>query len=423
MSSLQKRIAENTESAEFPINQGLCVLCVSAVKRYLPAQGATVKRRTEKQEVRELLERGIAAARAERKEEAEEILRQAVALDPHNERAWLWLSAVVEGIEAQRECLQRVLKINPSNSFARSGLSFLAHLREGYEYLAARAPWMAGLEDDRTPLDRLPAQQCPRCRHRNPGWAYICSRCGSPLQRVDVRRVVQEELQGPHRASLARPWVGAAILDPDLAFAPEVALASPLRSVLSIALGAVALTLARWAGTLLLAFLSPGRLTFALVNLLSVQFVNDLVRLLAGALVVWIGLGIITEGIARARGGIAPARVHYYLVAVAISGWMPIAGILSVISWVVPLLVPQVPRAWAAAAVGGTLFLYAVALLIQAVRTAHRLPPGREGALIGLFLLASVGFYAFLVAVVPPAWREILLTVVRLIMLPMEVGG
>jgi len=384
---------------------------------------AKMKKPKEQKEAYELLERGIAAARAERKEEAEELLRQALALNPDSERAWLWLSAVVDGIEAQRECLQHVVRINPSNPFARSGLSFLGHLREGYEYLAARAPWMAGLEDDRVPIDRLPAQQCPRCRQRNPGWAYICSRCGAPLQRVDVRKVVREELRGPHRPSLARPWVGAAILDPDLAFAPEITLASPLRSVLSIALGAVALTLVRWMGTLLLALFSPRGLTFAMVNLLSVAFVNDLARLLAGALGAWIGLGSSTEGIARSRGGVAPARVHYYLIAVAISGWMPIAGILSVIGWVVPLLVPQVPQTWAMAAVGGVLFLYAVALLIQAVRTAHRLPPGREGALIGLLLLAFVGLYAFLVATVPPTWREVLLAVVRLIMLPMEVGG
>jgi|GEM_PF-1225009 len=382
-----------------------------------------MKKPKEQKEAYELLERGIAAARAERKEEAEELLRQALALNPDSERAWLWLSAVVDGIEAQRECLQHVVRINPSNPFARSGLSFLGHLREGYEYLAARAPWMAGLEDDRVPIDRLPAQQCPRCRQRNPGWAYICNRCGAPLQPIDVRKVAQQELRSARRPSLARPWVGAAILDPDLAFAPEIALASPLRSVMSIALGTVALTLIRWMGTLLLALFSPGGLTFAMVNLLSVAFVNDLVRLLAWALVVWIGLGIITEGIARSRGGVAPARVHYYLVAVAISGWMPIAGILSVVGWVVPLLVPQVLQTWAMAAVGGVLFLYAVALLIQAVRTAHRLPPGREGAVIGLLLLAFVGLYALLVAIVPPTWREVLLTVVRLIMLPMEVGG
>jgi tetratricopeptide (TPR) repeat protein len=382
-----------------------------------------VKRRNEKQEIRELVERGIAAARAERKEEAEEILRQAVALDPYNERAWLWLSAVVEGIEAQRECLQQVLRINSSNPFARSGLSFLGHLREGYEYLAARAPWMAGLEDDRVPIDRLPPQQCPRCRQRNPGWAYICHRCGAPLHRGDVRKAVREDLRGARHPSLARSWVGAAILDPDLAFAPEIALASPLRSVLSIALGAVALTLARWMGTLLLALFSPRGLTFGMVNLLAVKVLGDLVRLLAGALIVWLGLGVVTENIARSRGGTAPARVHYYLVAVAISGWMPIAGVLSVIGWVVPLLVPRVPQAWAMAAVGGVLFLYAASLLIQAVRTAHRLPPGREGAVIGLLLLASVGLYGFLVATVPPAWREILLTIVRLVMLPMEVGG
>lgn len=387
-----------------------------------------MKKPKEQKEAYELIEQGIAAARAERKEEAEELLRQALALNPDNERAWLWLSAVVDGIEAQRECLQNVIRINPSNPFARSGLSFLAHLREGYEYLAARAPWMAGLEDDRVRMDRLPAQQCPRCRHRNPGWAYICNRCGAPLQPVDVRKVVQQEIRSvssssSSSSSLTRPWLGAFILDPDMAFAPEVALASPLRSVLSIALGAVALTLARWMGTLLLAFFSPRGLSFNMVNLLSVQFLNDLVRLLAGALVVWIGLGILTEGIARSRGGVAPARVHYYLIAVAISGWMPIAGVLSVIGWVVPLLVPQVPQTWALAVVGGILFLYAVALLIQAVRTAHRLQPGREGFLIGLLLLAFVALYALLVATVPPAWREVLMGVVRLIMLPMEVGG
>lgn len=381
-----------------------------------------MKKRKEQKEAYELMERGIAAARAERKEEAEELLRQALALNPDNERAWLWLSAVVEGIEAQRECLQNVIRINPSNPFARSGLSFLAHLREGYEYLAARAPWMAGLEDDRVPIDRLPAQQCPRCRQKNPGWAYICNRCGAPLQPMDVRKAVQRELRSASSSSLARPWVGAAILDPDLAFAPEVALASPLRSVLSIAIGAVALTLARWMGTLLLALFSPAGLTFYTVSRLSVQFLNDLVRLLAGALVVWIGLGIITEGIARSRGGVAPARVHYYLVAVAVSGWMPIAGVLSVIGWVVPFLVPQIPQTWALAAVGGLLFLYAVALLIQAVRTAHRLPPGGEGILIGLILLAFVALYAFLIAVLPPAWREVLMGLVRLIMLPMEIA-
>lgn len=382
-----------------------------------------MKKPKEQKEAYELIEQGIAAARAERKEEAEELLRQALALNPDNERAWLWLSAVVDGIEAQRECLQNVIRINPSNPFARSGLSFLAHLREGYEYLAARAPWMAGLEDDRVRMDRLPAQQCPRCRHRNPGWAYICNRCGAPLQPVDVRKAVQQEMRSVTSSSLARSWVGAAILDPSLAFAPEITLASPFRSILSIALGAVALTLARWMGTLLLALFSPAGLTFNLVSLLSLQFLNDLVRLLAGALVVWLGLGILTEGIARSRGGVAPARVHYYLIAVAISGWMPIAGVLSVIGWVVPLLIPQVPQAWALAGVSGILFLYAVALLIQAVRTAHRLQPGREGVLIGLLLLAFVALYALLVATVPPAWREVLMGVLRPIMLPMEVGG
>jgi DNA-directed RNA polymerase subunit RPC12/RpoP len=374
------------------------------------------------EEVLQLVAKGIAAAQAERKEEAEEWLRQAIALDPDNERAWLWLSAVVEGIERQRECLQRVLKINPSNSFARTGLAFLSHLREGYEYLAARAPWMAGVEDSRTPLERLPPQRCPRCRHRNPGWAYICNRCGAPLQRVDVRQIVRQELRATGRPSWARAWAGAAILDPELAFASEIALASPMRSFVGITLGAIVLTLARWFGTLALAAFSSQSLPLSLLNRLSLTFLLDLVGLLIGAFLVWIGLGVITESIARSRGGAAPSRVHYYLIAVAISSWMSIAGILVLIGWGVIYFVPTIPERWILAGMGGVLFLYAVMLVVQAVRTAHRLRPGSEAFSIGFIMLAAVSLYGLLTAIAPPALQNILLTVIRVVMLPMQAG-
>lgn len=45
-----------------------------------------------------------------------------VKMDQRNERAWMWLSAVVDDPEQQRTCLEYVLKINPENARARKGL-------------------------------------------------------------------------------------------------------------------------------------------------------------------------------------------------------------------------------------------------------------------------------------------------------------
>lgn len=378
------------------------------------------KNRDQEREIRQIVEQGIHAARLGHKEEAERLLRQAVALDPRNERAWLWLSAVVEGIDAQRECLQRVLAINPTNSFARSGIAFLGHLREGYEYLAARAPWMAGLEDERTPIDRLPSQQCPRCGAKNPGWAYLCSRCSAVLQATDVRQAVQKELRKAS-STIAIPWAGAAILDAELAFGREIALASPLRSVINLVLGATALNLARGMGGLFWALFSlkSRGLSPNLLNQMAVVFLQDLVLLVIGALIFWIILASLTRGIARSRGGRAPARVHNYLVAVALSAWMAVGGTAGVIFWAIPLLAPRVPLAWAIAGLGGVSFFYALTLLLQAIRMAHSLKPGGEILSIGLSLLGITVSYLLLTALAPPGLRDALWEGIQLLLFPL----
>jgi len=221
--------------------------------------------------------------------------------------------------------------------------------------------------------------------------------------------------------SVARAWAGAAILDPELAFASEMRLASPMRSFFVIALGSIALTLARWMGTLALAALYSRALPLGMVNQLSVTFIFDFIGLLIGALLVWIGLGTITESIARSRGGRAPSHVHYYLIAVAISSWLSIAGVLVLIGWAVASLFP-IPERWVLAGMGGVLFLYAVMLVVQAVRTAHYLRPGSEVFSISLIMLAAVGLYVLLMGIVPPDWQNVLLSVVRTLMLPMQGG-
>ncbi len=378
------------------------------------------KNRKQEEEIRPLVEQGINAIRLGYKEEAEKLLRQAVTLDPQNERAWLWLSAAVEGIEAQRECLQRVLSINPVNPFARTGMAFLGHLREGYKHLAARAPWLAGLEDDRTPLNQLPRQRCPRCRTSNPGWAYLCNHCGAVLQTTDVRRAVREELRGGS-STIAMPWMGAAILDANLAFGREIALASPLRSVVTLALGAIALNLARGVGGLLWALLSPRSrgISLWMLNRMAVAFLQDLILLVVGALAFWILLAFLTRGIARSQGGRGPTRVHDYLVAVAISAWMAVGGVAGIIAWAVPLLVPGVRVAWAIAGLGGVLFFYAVTLLLQAIRTAHALEPGREALSLSFALLGITVGHLLLAAFAPAGLRDALWNGIRILLLPL----
>jgi tetratricopeptide (TPR) repeat protein len=76
-------------------------------------------------EVIDLLQQGIAAARAGKREEARALLMQVVEADERNEQAWLWLAGVVDAPEDIRTCLQNVLDLNPANQQAQQGLAWV----------------------------------------------------------------------------------------------------------------------------------------------------------------------------------------------------------------------------------------------------------------------------------------------------------
>lgn len=76
------------------------------------------------------LHRAIAAARDGRRDDARALLLHLLEADPRNERAWLWLSGVVDDSEDVKICLENVLALNPSNPRARQGLEWL-HARMG----------------------------------------------------------------------------------------------------------------------------------------------------------------------------------------------------------------------------------------------------------------------------------------------------
>src|SRR5262245_50179489 len=73
----------------------------------------------------DLLQQGIAAARAGKRDEARALLMQVVEADERNEQAWLWLAGVVDTPEDIRTCLQNVLDLNPANQQAQQGLAWV----------------------------------------------------------------------------------------------------------------------------------------------------------------------------------------------------------------------------------------------------------------------------------------------------------
>jgi len=71
------------------------------------------------------LSRGTAALKAGRKAEAERLLKLAVGESPDSAEAWLWLAAAVSSPGETLFCLERVLKLDPGNQKAMSGIGWV----------------------------------------------------------------------------------------------------------------------------------------------------------------------------------------------------------------------------------------------------------------------------------------------------------
>jgi hypothetical protein len=369
-------------------------------------------------DVERWVEQGILAAKSNYKEQAEQYLRRAVTMDPSNEKAWLWLSAVVEDISEKRECLHRVIELEPSNPYARSGLRFLGSLREGYEYMAARAPWMYDKDGGPPIPGDKSTVECPRCGAPNPAWAYTCSDCDTPLEKVDVASEVHKQMIKGRRSSIVRPWTSAIVLNATEVFAPEVELASIPRSIWTIALAALACNLLRLVSSLgLTAFTNPGQFA-SLIDPLATAFVVDLGGLLLAGWVIWAGLATLTMSIADSLGGMGSTRIHFYLIAVAVSSWMAVDGLVGVAVTAVILLLPGVSPTLVIALASGLLFFYALTLVAQAVHATHGLQPLQETGFVGLILGTCVVAYGGILALLPAGAQLVMFKLFQLVMLP-----
>jgi hypothetical protein len=74
----------------------------------------------------DLLQQGMAALRTGERGRARTLLVAALKREPRNAQIWLWLAGAVDDPQHQRECLQRVLQIDPGCAAAQRGLASLA---------------------------------------------------------------------------------------------------------------------------------------------------------------------------------------------------------------------------------------------------------------------------------------------------------
>jgi len=71
------------------------------------------------------LELAISAIRSGRKEEGRQLLNLLIQQNPNDDKAWLWMSSVVDTDEQRARCLYHVLAIDPNSQIARRGLQLL----------------------------------------------------------------------------------------------------------------------------------------------------------------------------------------------------------------------------------------------------------------------------------------------------------
>ena len=118
---------------------------------------------------------GIDAVRAGRYGTGRQFLVQALKLNTRNTLAWLWLAACTNDPARKRECLLRVLAIEPNHPFARRDLEALG---------GTSAPPLPGTRSDQAalpPLRTRPTQPPHPAQGRAPEGSPQASRAGSTV--------------------------------------------------------------------------------------------------------------------------------------------------------------------------------------------------------------------------------------------------
>lgn len=356
-------------------------------------------------QIESLLERGIEAARGHDTKRARDTLLHVIELDQRNEQAWLWLSSVVESRVDKEVCLENVLLINPDNTYAAMGLQ---SLRQEPRDPFAPESLLPRLKGSQTASEREwghardevvppPAQRtCPRCGFTNPGWAYLCDRCGAHLRHLDLREEIREEAERRGRSILTLPeaWVAAFVFNRLWAFRPEIELASWGRSAAALVIAALFASVWRTLMSFLLWLMSGDGQWSAQIGFNALWAT---VQTLPSALLLvlaFLPIAILTWTVASLIDGRCSFKTHSHLTAVAFSAWIVLIALLAPLTILVPYLVGgdtdfALPFDILAVLVSLAVSTGGALWLIQAIHTAHRLSATR--AIVAALLAALVG--------------------------------
>jgi ribosomal protein L40E len=360
-------------------------------------------------QIESLLEKGIEAARAGEKRRARDIFIHVIELDQRNERAWLWLSGIVDETADRIVCLENVLVLNPDNTYAATGLqklreqptygavspSLLPQLSSPLKSKAgARGPSAAGTSA------AAAEQVCPRCGFRNPGWAYLCDRCGADLRPVDVQEALglKARPRGRSFVTLLEAWAAAFVLNRRWAFVAEVELASWGRSLEALLMAVLFASGWRALTTVVLRLWLGGGGS-------GVQIVAIALRCAAQTLwpalllvLAYVPIALFTWVGGRLMGGRRGLKAHVHLTAVAFSAWVALIALLTSLMTFAPYLLGGGRRsgplvAGTPALLGVAFGLTAAIWLTQAVRTAHDLPAARAIPITLMVIALGAAFY------------------------------
>lgn len=150
--------------------------------------------------MRDLLTRGVAAAKTGDKEEARFYLEWLLITDPTEDlqiEAWLWLAAISDGDEEKRHYLEEILSRRPAHARARRQLAILEGRLQPDEIVDPES--LAARATDGEPSESTAARQfsCPRCASRlvfTPDGASLhCEHCGYRQQPEDGAAVEETD--------------------------------------------------------------------------------------------------------------------------------------------------------------------------------------------------------------------------------------
>jgi DNA-directed RNA polymerase subunit RPC12/RpoP len=155
------------------------------------------------QGARDLLIRGIAAAKAKEKDEARFYLEWVLRTDANRQqrtKAWLWLSKISDDPTEKRNCLEETLALEPANPLARRGLAILDGRLDPDDII----------DPDRHSVTPQAGPSRPIKTQR-----FICPRCGGKMVFKPDGRSLRCEYCDREQTPLATVVEGAAVQEHD----------------------------------------------------------------------------------------------------------------------------------------------------------------------------------------------------------------